>query len=112
VSRETGAGTALAVALVAAIVVLFGLLASVAVVLDAHRRAVSTADAAALAAADTALGNATGVPCARAAGIVAAASLRLDGCAQRGALVRVRVSASVLGLALDAVAVAGPPPAR
>ena len=81
-------------------------------VLDAHRRAVSTADAAALAGADTALGNATGVPCARAAGIVAEAAFRLDGCEQRGTLVRVRVSAAVLGLAVGAVAVAGPPPVR
>jgi hypothetical protein len=107
---DHGAGTALALALVAAVVTVSALLFGVAVALDAHRRVVATADAAALAGADTALGNATGLPCARAAGMVAAAALRLDGCAQRGTLVRVRVSTSVLGVALGAVAVAGPPP--
>lgn len=111
-NHEEGAGTALAVAIVAVVIVLFAMLATVGVALDAHRRAVTTADAAALAGADTALGAATGVPCVRAADIVAAASLRLDGCDQRGTLVRVRVSAVVLGLAAGAVAVAGPPPAR
>jgi secretion/DNA translocation related TadE-like protein len=112
VNDDEGAGTALAVAVVAAVVVLFALLATVAVVLDAHRRVEATADAAALAGADTALGNATGLPCARAAGITAAAGLRLDRCEQRDTLVRVRASTSVLGLPFVAEAVAGPPPRR
>jgi Tfp pilus assembly protein PilX len=109
---DDGAGAALAVALVAAMVVLFTLLAATAVVLDAHRRVEATADAAALAGADAALGNATGVPCDRASGITAAAGLLLERCEQRDTLVRVRVSTSVLGLPLAAVAVAGPPSVR
>ena len=109
---ERGAGTALALGVAAAVVALSVVLAGLAVVLDARRRAVSVADAAALAGADTALGNATGVPCDRAAALTASAHLRLDACAQRKDLVRVAVSASVLGLAVRAEAVAGPPVTR
>jgi hypothetical protein len=112
VRREDGAGTVLAVALVAAVVAAFLLAAAGALVLDAHRRVVAAADAAALAGADVALGDATGVPCARAASLAAAADVRLDRCAQRGTLVRVHASTVVLGVALGADAVAGPPPAR
>jgi hypothetical protein len=112
VRGERGAGTALALGVVAAVVALFVVLAGVAVVLDARRRVVSVADAAALAGADTALGNATGVPCDRAAALTASADLRLDACAQREDLVKVAVSTSVLGLALRAEAVAGPPTVR
>jgi hypothetical protein len=110
--RERGAGTALALAVAAAVVGLFVVLAAVAVVLEARRRVVTVADASALAAADTALGNATGVPCARAAALARSAHLDLDRCAQRGDLVRVSVSTSVLGFAVAAEAVAGPPVAR
>lgn len=109
-NREEGAGTALAVALVAAIVVVFGLGAAVAVLLETRHRVVATADAAALAAADTALGNATGVPCDRAAAIAVDARVSVESCRQRGALVRVGTAASVLGVTVRAVAVAGPPP--
>lgn len=110
--REEGAGTALAVALVAAVVAAFLLAAVAAAVLDARRRVATAADAAALAGADVALGAATGVPCVRAAELAASAGVRLDGCAQRGDLVRVRLSTTVLGVALAADAVAGPPPSR
>jgi secretion/DNA translocation related TadE-like protein len=112
VTRDQGSGTALALAVVAAVVALFVVLAAVAIVLDARRRVVSVADAAALAGADTALGNATGVPCDRAAAMTASAHLRLARCAQRGDLVRVSVSTAVLGFALTAEAVAGPPVPR
>lgn len=107
---EEGAGAALAVGLVAAVIAAFLLLAMVATVLDAHRRVVGIADAAALAGADTALGAATGLPCERASALVTDGAVRLDSCEQRGTLVRVRVSVSVLGVAVRAVAVAGPPP--
>jgi secretion/DNA translocation related TadE-like protein len=112
VTREEGAGTVLAVALVAAVIAAFLLAAAAAVVLDAHRRVVASADAAALAGADVALGVATGVPCERAAVIAAAAGVGLDRCEQHGVLVRVRASAVALGVPLAAEAVAGPPPAR
>ncbi|GAA2750032.1 hypothetical protein [Amnibacterium kyonggiense] len=107
--REGGAGTALAAAVIAAVIAVFVLAAAAAVVLDAHRRVVAAADAAALAGADVALGNATGTPCGRAADLVADAGLRLDRCAQRGVLVRVRASTVVLGIPVAADALAGPP---
>jgi secretion/DNA translocation related TadE-like protein len=110
VTDESGAGTVLAAGVAAAVVVLFGVLAVVGVVLETHRRVVSVADAAALAAADTALGNATGVPCDRAAAMTVGAALRLDACDQHGTLVRVRVSTAVLGVPLASSAVAGPDP--
>ncbi|MGT2425381.1 Rv3654c family TadE-like protein [Amnibacterium kyonggiense] len=110
--REGGAGTALAVAVIAAIVLVFVLAAGAALVLDARRRVVAAADAAALAGADVALGDATGSPCGRAAELAAAAGVRLDRCDQRGVLVRVRASTAVLGIGVVADALAGPPPAR
>lgn len=112
VRREEGAGTALAVALTAAAVAVFLLAAAVAGVLDAHRRLEAAADAAALAGADAALGMATGFPCGRAADLAAAAGFRVVSCAQRGDLVRVRLSTSALGVPLGAEALAGPPPPR
>ncbi len=110
--REEGAGTVLALALVAAVVAAFLLAAAGALVLDGHRRVVAAADAAALAGADVALGNATGAPCDRAAALAAVTGVRLDRCAQHGTLVRVHATTTVLGVEVGADAVAGPPPAR
>ena len=107
---EQGAGTALALALVAAIAAVAVLLGAVGLVLDTRRRVASAADAAALAGADVALGNATGIPCDRAADVAGANGVALEGCEQAGDLVRVTASAVVLGLPVRAVAVAGPPP--
>jgi len=111
VSGEEGAGTALAVALVAAIAACAVLLAGVAVVLVTRAGVAAGADAAALAAADTALGNSTGVPCERAAEAAAANGVDLERCEQAGDVVRVVAAATVLGLAVRVPAVAGPPPA-
>lgn len=110
-NREEGAGTVMAVTVIAVIVSVVVLLAPVAVVLEARHRAEAAADSAALAAADTALGLATGTPCTRAGEVVAAvAGPVLVSCRQRGDLVRVEVRADPLGLPVTAVAVAGPPP--
>lgn len=109
-NREEGAGTALAIAVVAAVIAAFVLVAPLAVLVAASHRAATAADAAALAAADTALGLATGLPCARAQQVAAAVGARLESCAQRGDLVRVRVAVPALGLELPADAVAGPTP--
>jgi hypothetical protein len=88
------------------------LLAAVAVLLDARRRASAAADAAALAGADVALGAGTGIPCDRARDTAARNGVRLESCAQRGGLVRVGTAVVVLGVAVRAVAVAGPPTAN
>ncbi|WP_375388565.1 Rv3654c family TadE-like protein [uncultured Amnibacterium sp.] len=111
-SGEEGAGTALAVALVAAIAACAVLLATVGVVLDTRRRVAAAADAAALAGADVALGAATGIPCDRAGEVAAANGARLASCEQSGQKVRVAATASVLGIPVRVVAVAGPPPAQ
>lgn len=111
-NRDEGAGTVLAVGLVAAVIAVFLLAAAGALVLDGHRRVVAAADAAALAGADVALGVATGVPCERAASLSEEVGVRVDRCVQRGTLVRVHASTVVLGVPLGADAVAGPPPSR
>ena len=108
--RDEGAGTAAAIGVVAAVVAVFGLLAPLGVLLDAAHRAGAAADAAALAAGDTALGLAVGVPCDRAGETAAAGGAVLESCAQRGDLVRVRVRVDALLVPLRADAVAGPEP--
>ncbi len=114
--REEGAGTALAVAVIAAVLVCAMLAGAVAVVLDARRRAAAAADAAALAGADTALGLAVGTPCARAGEVAAAGGAELAACEQRGALIRVRAAVPLpllplpVGDRVEVVAVAGPRP--
>jgi hypothetical protein len=102
----------LAAALAGTVVAGFLLAASAGVVLEAHQRVEGAADAAALAGADVELGAATGLPCDAASAMARHANVRLDRCAVRGPLVRVRLSTDVLGLALAAEAVAGPPPPR
>ena len=112
VRTEEGAGHVLAVALVAVVVAAFLLAAAVRSCSTAHRRVVAAADAAALAGADVALGDATG---GRASGRPRWRRRRASGwtAARSGAtLVRVRLSTVVLGVALGAEAVAGPPPPR
>jgi secretion/DNA translocation related TadE-like protein len=86
------------------------LLAAIGVVLDARRRAAGAADAAALAAADVALGNAVGVPCDRAAEVAVANGVALLSCERSGPKVRVATGTTVLGVPVRVVAVAGPPP--
>jgi secretion/DNA translocation related TadE-like protein len=108
VTREEGAGTVLALAVAAAVVACALVLTAVGVVLDARRRAAAGADAAALAAADTVLGNTTGLPCVRAEDVAALAGVAVDACERSGELVRVTTSVAVLGVVVRSVAVAGP----
>ncbi|SDQ84614.1 helicase [Microbacterium sp. cf332] len=68
----------------------------------------ATADTAALAAADTALGFVGGVPCERAAEVVAAAGLELAACDVDGAIATVEVGASTGVFRVHARARAGP----
>lgn len=70
----------------------------------------TVADAAALGAADTASGLATGVPCERARDLVARAGLVLSGCRVDGLVATVEVSATAGVLPVVARARAGPPP--
>ena len=110
--RESGAATALAVGVIAALVVLLAALVPVVVLLGAHGRAGAAADAAALAGADTALGVTAGVPCDTAARVAAADGAAIVRCRQSGVDVRVDVSVTVLGIAVPGAARAGPPEDR
>ncbi|MDQ1531829.1 MAG: hypothetical protein QOE37_1934 [Microbacteriaceae bacterium] len=107
---ERGAASVLIVGLIAVLVLAASFSATLAVVLAARHRAFAGADAAALAAADAALGAVPGIPCQRASTAAAADGSTLVRCRQQGRCVAVEVRLSVLGFAVGAGAVAGPPP--
>ena len=109
VASERGSGSILAVAIVAAVLMLFSLVLPVATVLSAQQRVAGAADASALAAADIAVGIRAGSPCSIAATVAAANNARLDGCLVDGTTATVRVTASVLGFEVSARATAGRP---
>ncbi|MFT4123555.1 MAG: hypothetical protein QM635_06970 [Microbacteriaceae bacterium] len=111
-ARQAGSGSVLAVAVLAASLGLVSAAVPLYSVLAERSRVVGAADAAALAAADTASGARPGVPCEAAALVAEANGTRLDACRADGLVVTVRVEASVLRLAVTAVATAGPPGSR
>ena len=68
-----------------------------------------TADAAALAAADTVSGAVDGVPCDAAAAVAAAGGATLEECVLDGLVATVRVGTAYGGIPFDAHSRAGPP---
>lgn len=106
---ERGSGSILAVAIIAALLALVSLLLPLWIVLAAKQRVSGAADAAALAAADVAVGILPGVPCEAAASVAKANGAKLNGCGLDGAIVTVRSSVTVLGFDVSARATAGPP---
>jgi secretion/DNA translocation related TadE-like protein len=106
---ERGSGSVLAVAVVAAVLLLFSLLLPLVAVFSVYQRAVGAADAAALAAADVAVGIRSGSPCVVAAAVAAANTTRLDGCLVDDSTATVRATASALGFTVSARATAGRP---
>lgn len=108
-ASERGSGSILAVAIIAAVLMLFCLVVPVATVLSAQQRVAGAADASALAAADVAVGIRSGSPCPIAATVAAGNAARLDGCFIEGPTATVRVTTSVLGFAVSARATAGRP---
>ncbi len=107
---ETGAGGVLALALVGATILLAGLTLPIGAVLAGKQRAISAADAAALAAADVAVGIVAGFPCEAAASVAESNGARLAACEVDGLVATVSVTAGVAGLPVTASATAGPPP--
>jgi secretion/DNA translocation related TadE-like protein len=109
VHGDTGSGSILAVAILAATV----LLASVAVpavgLLAGQQLVQNAADAAALAAADTLSGRTSGYPCPNAARAAELDGARLDSCELDGSVAVVAVSRARLAITLTARARAGPP---
>lgn len=109
---ETGAGSILVVAILATVLGLSALSVPLFSVLAVKRVTSGAADAAALAAADAAVGRATGVPCLVAARIAEANGTALAACQPDGLVVTVRVEATALGFTVGATASAGPPGAE
>ena len=106
---DDGAGTVLALAIVAATTIATIAVLGVAAAVAVRHRAATTADAAALAAADVLLGAAAGEPCARAAQVVSENGFDLFACHVEGAEAVVAVRTEVLGVPVEVRARAGPP---
>ncbi len=107
--RERGSASVIVIGLLAAL-----LIASVAAVgacalLAAKQRVSAAADAAALAAADTASGLIAGSPCDRAAQAARLNGARLGRCRLAGAVALVSAEAALGGIPIAVWARAGPP---
>lgn len=107
--EENGAGSILVVAILAAVLGLSALSIPLYSVLVAKNLAGGAADAAALAAADVAIGRAAGEPCPTAARIADANGTSLAACQPDGLVITVRVETVVHGFIVGAAASAGPP---
>ena len=107
--RERGAGSVLALAAVAVTVTLTTAVVVVAGAWGARQLAGVAADAAALAAADVAVGRASGDPCARAAEVAGASGASVSACVVNGVIVTIDVSVPYHGSQAHASARAGPP---
>jgi len=105
---ERGAGSVLVLAVVAATVLVTGMLAPVAGISVVRHRATTAADAAALAAADSLVGVTTGDPCERAGEVAAAAGASVLRCVPDGLVVTVRVRVVGTFIPVEADATAGP----
>jgi secretion/DNA translocation related TadE-like protein len=106
---DRGSGSALAVGIIGAVAVLTAVAVPASGALAARQAVAGAADAAALAAADTAMGVVSGDPCARAAEVAAANDAELTACEVDGYVVTVAVSRRFGGFAVGASATAGPP---
>jgi secretion/DNA translocation related TadE-like protein len=106
---DRGAGSILVVAILAAVIGLAALAAPLYTVLVAKRAVGGAADAAALAAADVAVGRAPGVICEVAARVAAANDAVLADCQADGLVVTVTVETFALGFTVGSTSSAGPP---
>jgi secretion/DNA translocation related TadE-like protein len=109
---DEGAGSVLALALVATTVALALSMTALGAGLAARQRLIGAADAAAIAAADVLLGAAAGEPCVVAEEVAAANGGLVGGCEIDGYVVTVSVRATFAGVPLSARSTAGPAPAR
>ena len=106
---ERGAGSILAVALVAGMLCLAVLIAPLLAALPAVQRAAGAADAAALAAADVASGALPGIPCEAAARVARANGATLGRCELDGIVATTTVGLRVAGIEITASATAASP---
>jgi len=107
--NEAGAGSIIAVALLAAILALATLALSLSLALATKQMVASAADAAAIAAADARAGAVSGSPCDRALQVATAAGVQLVRCSSDGLVMTVRMERRILGIAVAATSTAGPP---
>ena len=110
IESEAGAGSILAIAVLGATVLLTTLVVSILALLAVGRSVANAADAAALAAADTASGAIAGYPCAAADAAAALNLVAVSRCVVTGLDASVWVTRTVLGIDVSASARAGPPP--
>ncbi|WP_166784114.1 Rv3654c family TadE-like protein [Cryobacterium suzukii] len=107
---ERGAGSILALAVLAATVLLTTLVVSVLALLAVGRSVANAADASALAAADTASGAIAGYPCEAARAVASLNGTAVTRCTVTGLIASVSVGRRVQGIDIFASARAGPPP--
>lgn len=109
VRGEHGSGSLLALAIAGAVVAVATLMVPVLSLFVVGQSMRNAADAAALAAADTASGAVAGVPCDAAAEAARLNDAKLDACALDGLIASVTVSREVGGFDVSSTARAGPP---
>ncbi|MCS5716723.1 pilus assembly protein TadG-related protein [Herbiconiux sp. CPCC 205763] len=110
---ESGSGGITGLAVIGVLCALLVAIAPIGGALSARQHLQGAADAAALAAADTASGRVAGSPCDAASGLAGALGVSLSDCGvDPSGRATVRVSATVLGVSIDASARAGPPELR
>jgi secretion/DNA translocation related TadE-like protein len=97
------------VGLIAGIAALTALSLPIYSALAAKQSVAAAADAAALAAADVAVGRAPGYPCEVATDVATANRASVVACELDGLVATVTVARSLLGVAISARATAGPP---
>ena len=109
---EVGAGSVLALTVIAAILAMGSLVAPLGIVLVTRERLAGAADAAALAAADVIVGLRPGDACSVAREAALANVATLTACVVDGEVVTVRVTARVINFEVIADATAGPAASR
>lgn len=109
---DRGSGSVLAVALIGATMTVTVLVVPLLAVLALGQSVQNAADAAALAAADTASGAVSGVPCTAADAAAGLNGASVVSCAVDGLIASVTVARSALGFDFSSSARAGPPPTR
>ncbi|TFC50837.1 hypothetical protein E3T26_08220 [Cryobacterium sp. TMT1-21] len=107
---ERGSGTVLAVGVIGAVLLVTAVVVPLFAVLAVGRAVQGSADAAALAAADTASGAVAGVPCEAAAEAARLNGASVTACSVEGLIASVSIGRGYLGLDLGARSRAGPPP--
>jgi secretion/DNA translocation related TadE-like protein len=108
-SGDRGAGSVLALATVAGLAGAITVLLPFALMLPVKHRVKDAADAAALAAADVAVGLVPGAPCELAAAVAEGNGASLTACEVDGLVATVTAGATVAGLPISATSSAGPP---